>query len=99
MWYVKFGGVIMIILMKKQQLGQFFTTNADHIMQGFEKNLKGKKVTDPFAGSRDLMKWSQNNGARSVDGFDVDKNLVDNKEVFYNDSLNNPKDTEKEKKN
>ena len=85
--------------MKKKQLGQFFTTNADHILQGFEASVMGKKITDPFAGSRDLMRWAKKNGAKSVIGFDVDKNLVDKKEVFFNDSLNNPKDTEKEKKN
>ena len=78
--------------MKKKQLGQFFTTNADYILQGFEEIIKGKKITDPFAGSRDLMKWSKKYGAKSVIGFDVDKNLVDNKEVFHNDSLNNPKE-------
>jgi len=83
---------MMIIMMKKKQLGQFFTTNADYILQGFEKNIKGKKITDPFAGSRDLMKWSKKYGAESIVGFDVDKNLIDEREVFYNDSLNNPKE-------
>ena len=78
--------------MKKKQLGQFFTTNADYILQGLEKSIKGKKITDPFAGSRDLMIWSKKYGAKTVKGFDIDKNFVDNKEVFYNDSLNNPKE-------
>jgi len=78
--------------MKKQQLGQFFTTNADYILQGFEKSVMGKKITDPFAGSRDLMIWSKKYGAKTVKGFDIDKNLVDNKEVFYNNSLNNSKE-------
>lgn len=78
--------------MKKKQLGQFFTTNADYILQGFESTINGKKVTDPFAGSRDLMKWAKKNGAISVVGFDIDQILVDNKEVFYNDSLNNQKE-------
>lgn len=82
----------IIILMKKKELGQFFTTNADHILQGFGKNIKGKKVTDPFAGSGDLMKWATKNHAKSVAGFDVDKGLVNNKKIFYNDSLNNPKE-------
>lgn len=78
--------------MKKKQLGQFFTTNSEYILQGFEGFIKGKKVTDPFAGSRDLMKWAKNHEAKSVHGFDVDENLVDDKEVLYNDSLNNPKE-------
>ena len=78
--------------MKKKQLGQFFTTNSDHILQGFESFVKNKEVSDPFAGSGDLMKWSQKNGAKSVIGFDVDKKLVDKKEIFYNDSFNNPRE-------
>ncbi len=77
--------------MKKKQLGQFFTTNSDYILQGFEQFVKGKKITDPFAGSQDLMMWAKKNGAQKVIGFDVDKNLVDNKKVFYNDSLNSLK--------
>lgn len=76
--------------MNKQQLGQFFTTNSDYILQGFEKFIKGKNVTDPFAGSQDLMKWAKKNKAHNVIGFDVDKSLVDNKKIFYNDSLNKP---------
>jgi hypothetical protein len=91
-WWIEIqGNDIMILMIKKKQLGQFFTTNAHDILQGFEKTVKGKKITDPFAGSRDLMKWSKKHGAKSVVGFDIDKNLVDKKEVFYNDSLNNPK--------
>ena len=77
--------------MKKRQLGQFFTTNSDYILQGFEKNIKDKKVIDPFAGSQDLIKWARKNGAKSVIGLDLDSKLIDNKNVFYNDSINNPK--------
>jgi len=77
---------------KKKNLGQFFTTNSDRILVGFENDVKGKKITDPFAGSKDLMKWAKKYGAKSVIGFDVDRNLVDNKEVFFNDSLNNPQE-------
>jgi len=77
---------------KKRNLGQFFTTNADYILQGFEENIRDKKVADPFAGSKDLIKWAKKNGAKSIVGFDIDKSLIDNKEIFYNDSLNNPRE-------
>lgn len=77
---------------KKKNLGQFFTTNSDRILKGFENNVKGKKVTDPFAGSKDLIKWAKKYDAKSVIGYDVDRNLVDKKEVFFNDSLNNPQE-------
>lgn len=80
-------------------MGQFFTTNSDYILAGLEKFIAGKEVTDPFVGGGDLVVWAKKNKAKNIRGFDVDKNLVDDKEVFCNDSLNNPKDTEKEKKN
>jgi hypothetical protein len=74
----------------KKQLGQFFTKQSNYILQGFEEYVKDKSVIDPFAGNRDLMAWSEKNGCKSIKGFDVDKNYTDNKNVFLNDSINNP---------
>ncbi|MBU2539596.1 hypothetical protein KJ786_00320 [Patescibacteria group bacterium] len=74
--------------MNKQQSGQFFTTNSDYILQGLEKFVKNKEVVDPFAGNQDLLKWAQKNNCKKVIGFDCDKRYVDNKNVFYNDSIN-----------
>lgn len=76
---------------KKRQLGQFFTTNSSYILQGLEKFVKNKNVVDPFAGNRDLIGWAKNNGCKTVKGFDCDNNHVDNRIVFKNDSLSNPK--------
>lgn len=78
-------------LSKKKNLGQFFTTNAEYIFEGFSTFVKNKESTDPFAGNQDLLKWAKKNGAKKIKGFDFDKTLVDDKVVFYNDSLNNPK--------
>lgn len=75
--------------MTKKQLGQFFTSNSSHILQGLEKYIKGKSIVDPFAGAKDLIKWAQNNGAAKVSGFDIDRKLI-NRNVKYNDSLLNP---------
>ena len=75
----------------KNQKGQFFTKNSSYILQGFEKFIKGKDVSDPFAGGKDLMVWAKQHGASRVVGFEIDKKLVDNKTIFENDSLNNPK--------
>lgn len=75
---------------KKRELGQFFTTNADYILQGFEEFVKGKNISDPFAGNRELLNWCKNCGAKTAAGFDCDKNYVDSKNVFYNDSINLP---------
>ena len=45
--------------MIKDQLGQFFTTNSDYILQGLERYVKGKEITDPFAGNQDLFVWAK----------------------------------------
>lgn len=74
----------------KKQRGQFFTAEADYILNGLEKYIKDKKISDPFAGSGDLLRWAKKNGARSVKGFEVDANLVDGKTIFLNDSLLHP---------
>ena len=77
--------------MAKAQLGQFFTTNSDHILQGFEKFVSNKEIIDPFAGNQDLFIWAEKNNCKKIMGFDCDKNYVDNKKVYYNDSINSPK--------
>lgn len=71
----------------KKELGQFFTTNVDYILSGFEHLVKNKNVIDPFAGGGDLLRWAEKNAAASVKGFDIDQSLVDNKNIFWNDSL------------
>ena len=68
----------------KKQFGQFFTTNSDYILQGFEGFMKNKEVTDPFAGNQDLINWSRKNNCKKAVGFDCDKKYVDEKNVFYN---------------
>ncbi len=75
---------------QKQQFGQFFTKNSEYILQGLDKYVKNKKIIDPFAGSGDLLEWAKQNKAQSIKGYDVDKNYVNNKDIFFNDSLNKP---------
>lgn len=75
----------------KKQLGQFFTTNSDYILQGFDSFVKNKIVIDPFAGNQDLILWAKSNGCKKVTGFDCDKKYIDNKIVFQNDSINSIK--------
>ena len=74
----------------KKQLGQFFTKNSEQILQGFEKFVKNKNIVDPFAGAGDLLQWAEKNAAHSVKGFDIDENFIDERKVFYNNSLKNP---------
>lgn len=71
---------------QKKDLGQFFTTNSDYILQGFENVVQGKTVLDPFAGGGDLLRWAERNGAKAVSGLDIDPKLV-SKEITLNDSL------------
>jgi hypothetical protein len=75
----------------KKQLGQFFTINSNYILQNLGKYIKDREVVDPFAGNGDLIEWARKKGVRKIKGFDVDQGLVDNKIVFCNDSILNPK--------
>jgi len=75
----------------KRQLGQFFTRNADYILSDVSGYVRGKSVTDPFAGNGDLLDWAEKHGALSTRGYDIDPIYVDNRRVSLNDSLRNPK--------
>ena len=70
----------------KRDLGQFFTTNSDYILQGLEPFVAGKVVLDPFAGNGHLLRWAKDNGAEAVSGLDIDPKLA-SQEVSTNDSL------------
>lgn len=82
----------MNTIAKKQSLGQFFTTNSSYILQGFDSFVKNKEITDPFAGNQDLLNWAKNNKCKKFVGFDYDEKYVDGKNVFYNDSINLPRE-------
>jgi hypothetical protein len=75
-------------MVNKKQLGQFFTKESDYILKGFDKYIKNKNVTDPFAGNGDLIKWAKKNKADVVKGYDIDNKYVNNKDIFLNDSIN-----------
>ncbi|MCG2696215.1 MAG: N-6 DNA methylase [Candidatus Portnoybacteria bacterium] len=75
---------------KQRQLGQFFTKNSDYILQGMKKYIYNKDATDPFAGNQDLIKWAKGNKAKVIKGYDIDKNYIDDKTTFLNDSINKP---------
>lgn len=70
----------------KKDLGQFFTTNSNYILTGFEEYVKGKVVMDPFAGGGDLLQWAEKHGAITSSGLDIDPKLVSDK-ISLNDSL------------
>lgn len=82
----------MNAIIKKRNLGQFFSTNSEYILQGLSNFVIHKKIIDPFAGNRDLICWAFNHNAKEVIGFDIDNKYVDNKLVFSGDSLNSTKE-------
>ena len=44
--------------MEKKQLGQFYTTNFDYILENIDiENFKDRIFIEPFAGNNDLIKW------------------------------------------
>ena len=81
----------MNTIVKKRDLGQFFTTNSDYILQGLNQFVKNKEITDPFAGNQDLLRWAKLNNCKKIIGFDCDQKYVDGKNVLLNDSINYPK--------
>jgi len=72
----------------KKKFGQFFTTNVDYILSGFEECVKNKSVLDPFAGGGDLLSWAKKNGANKVLGLDISKKY-ESENIKLNDSLKN----------
>ena len=70
----------------KQELGQYFTTNSDYILSGFEDVVRGKVVIDPFAGEKDLLKWGEINGSVGSVGYDLEPQSDD---IIQNDSIAN----------
>lgn len=71
----------------KQSLGQYYTTNADRILSGFEKYVADKTVIDPFAGAWDLLHWAKRHGAKTLQAYDIDPKVNG---TVKNDSLINP---------
>ena len=68
----------------QQALGQFFTTNAERILHGWEHYVEEQDCIDPFAGAWDLLKWVEKNKAKSIKAFDIEPI---NNETIFNDSL------------
>jgi len=72
-------------LSNKTQLGQFFSTHAEEMLQDFHPFIENKECLDPFAGKHDLLHWAHSKNARSISGFDIDLSI--HPSSSYNDSL------------
>ena len=75
----------------KQKHGQYFTTNASTLLEGYEHIVVGETITEPFAGNGDLTKWCLDNGAADVVEYDLEPK---NNTTIKNDSIFNPKLTD-----
>ena len=79
---------------KKTSLGQFFTTNASYIIQGFKIPSSTTMVVEPFAGNGDLVAalkdiTSFDHKRISVECYDIDPKTP---ETVKRDTLLNPPD-------
>lgn len=68
---------------RKRKYGQFFSTNADTILKGFEKPADDVHIIEPFAGKGDLIKWI----GRGVEEYDIEPVR---KKTTTRDTLRNP---------
>lgn len=71
----------------RQRHGQFFTSNASFLLRDYGDFVRGKVALDPFAGDGDLLKWAENNGAISIEAYDL---FPRNDWTALRDSLRDP---------
>lgn len=80
--------------MDKKQLGQFYTTNFDYILENIEiKDFKDRIFIEPFAGNNDLIKWVEKKQDVKIKKFDIDPK--DDDTIKQNTLLNPPDYTDK----
>jgi len=63
----------------KQKLGQFMTTNYEYILQNMFIPSNIKKIIEPFAGNKDLIKFIKNKSNYIITCYDIDpkkKNVI-----------------------
>ena len=75
----------------KSQLGQFFTTNYEYILQNLYIPNNIDKIIEPFAGNTDLLSYIECKEKYSIECYDIDpkKDIV-----IERDTLSNPPDYE-----
>lgn len=67
----------------KKQYGQFYTTNVEYILDGFNKPSTNNLI-EPFVGSGEILKWAEIN-----ETYDIDPKISN---VKQQDTLTNPPD-------
>ena len=74
--------------MNKRNLGQFYTTNFDYILQGIDIPLNVKHILEPFVGKGDLLKFIKNKDNYTFELYDIDPKY--NNSIKRNTLLNPP---------
>lgn len=74
---------------KKSQLGQFFTTNYQYILQNLYIPDNITQIVEPFAGNRDLLSFIEDKDKYVIECYDIDPK---NDFVTERDTLDNPPD-------
>ena len=77
---------------KKKELGQFYTTNQEYILQGIDIPSNVINIIEPFTGNGDLLKFiEKNNKKYNIKCYDINpKN--NNSNIIIQDTLMNPPD-------
>lgn len=80
------------VKLSKQNLGQFYTTNQEYILQGMKIPIDIKYIIEPFTGNGDLItfikKEQKNNGIKYVtECYDIEPKK---KYIVKRDTINNP---------
>lgn len=57
--------------MSKQQLGQFYTTRYQYILQGMQIPNKVSRIIEPFAGKGDLLSFIPNPQRYTIEAYDI----------------------------
>lgn len=75
--------------MNKKNRGQFYTTNASYILDGFSIPHEGiQSIIEPFAGKGDLLDWVRQSGCSlPIEAFDIEPKHPN---IQQRDTLKNP---------
>ena len=76
--------------MDKKQLGQFYTTNQEYILQNMNIPNNIKNIIEPFAGNGDLIKFIEKNKIKyNIECYDIEPLK---KFIIKQDTIKNPPD-------
>lgn len=74
----------------KKQLGQFYTTNYQYILDGLRIPKKIKHIIEPFVGNGDLLNYINESGKKyKIEHYDIDPKITG---TIQRDTIKNPPD-------